>query len=311
MNRRAFIKYPLAAAAASAMAGVGLLAPGKVLGIQPIARSGPARLSLSLAAYSFREYFQNSTHKQAPGLDPSKRIDLFQFIDFCADHGCQGTELTSYYFPPTPTDEFLLRLKRHAFMRGIAISGTAVGNTFTLPPGDKRRQQIASVKEWIDYAQLMGAPHIRVFAGSAQGASAPEARKWAIEALQESCAYAAKKGVVLGLENHGGVVSEPEDLLDMVKAVDSPWFGINLDSGNFHTNDPYADLARCLPYAVNVQVKTEIQRRGQKKEAADLPRLIQMLRDAKYQGFVALEYEAAEDPWEAVPRILAQLRDLL
>src|SRR5207248_2023692 len=125
-----------------------------------------------------------------------------------------------------------------------------------------------------------------------------------------SCDYASSRGVVLGLENHGGIVAEPDDLLEIVRAVQSPWFGVNLDTGNFQTDDPYADLARCAPYAVNVQIKTEIQRRGKTKELADLPRLVKILRDANYQGYVALEYEAAEDPWQAVPRVLAQLRTL-
>jgi sugar phosphate isomerase/epimerase len=203
-----------------------------------------------------------------------------------------------------------LKLKRHAFLRGIAISGTAVGNSFTSPVADKRRQEIAGVKRWIDHAQILGAPHIRVFAGGADNLSKAEAKKYAIEALQESCAYAGSKGVFLGLENHGGIVAEANDLLEIVKAVDSPWFGINLDTGNFHTADPYADLALCAPYAVNVQIKTEVQARGGKKEPADLPRLVKILQDAHYLGFVALEYDAAEDAWTAVPRVLTELRTL-
>ena len=51
--------------------------------------------------------------------------------------------LTSYYFPAAFDDAFLLKLKRHAFLRGVAISGTAVGNNFTHPPGDKRNSEIA------------------------------------------------------------------------------------------------------------------------------------------------------------------------
>ena len=74
--------------------------------------------------------------------------------------------------------------------------------------------------------------------------------------------------------------------------------------GNFHPADPYAALARGAPYAVNVQVKVEIQARGQPKRPADLARLVQLVRDSGYQGYVALEYEAAEDPWAAVPAVL-------
>jgi len=279
--------------------------------IEPFQRSGPPRLLLGLAAYSFREYFKDADHKREKTIPSAERIDLFEFIDYCADHGCDGTELTSYYFPNDLTSEYLLRLRRHAFLRGIAISGTAVGNTFTHPTGEKRAREIAHTKKWIDHAVVLGAPHIRVFAGSIQGTSKEEAKKLCIAALEECAEYAGSKGIFLGIENHGGIVAEAEDLLEIVRALNSPWLGINLDTGNFHTTDPYADLARCAPYAVNVQLKVEVQKRGGKKEAADLPRLIKTLRDARYQGYVTLEYEAAEDPRIAIPRHLARVQELI
>src|SRR6476620_6264615 len=108
------------------------ISPEAAPAVEPFKRSVTARLELSLAAYSFRQYF---THK-----DSTKRITLFDFIDFCADHGCRGTELTSYYFPDPVEQEYLVKLKRHAFLRGIEISGGAVGNNFALPKGEKRDQ---------------------------------------------------------------------------------------------------------------------------------------------------------------------------
>lgn len=270
---------------------------------QPWKRSGKPRFALSLAAYSFRDYFNHA--------DVSKRITLFDFIDYCADHGCAGTELTSYYFPKNPDADFLLKIRRHAFLRGVAISGTAVGNTFTLPKGEKRTQQISHVKQWVDYAAVLTAPHIRVFAGSAEGADKQEAKNLCISALEECAEYAGSKGVFLGLENHGGIVAEPDDLLEIVKAVKSPWLGVNLDTGNFVTDDPYRDLARCAPYAVNVQFKVEIKRRGQSQEMADFERLVRVIRDANYQGYVALEYEAKEDPFTAVPGHLKKMAEVL
>jgi sugar phosphate isomerase/epimerase len=306
IHRRAFLKGSFCTGIIAGLGGPGAFRAGA---IPPINRDGSARLLLSLAAYSFREYFLHSSQKQS--RSGGRQIDLFQFMDFCADNGCHGAELTSYYFPPDFSDDFLLKIKRHAFLRGLAINGTAVGNTFTHPPGERRSREIALVKKWIDHAQLMSAHHIRVFAGSIQGTSKSDAKKLAIDALQECCDYAARKGVFLGLENHGGIVAEADDLLEIVQAVQSPWFGINLDTGNFNTEDPYGDLARCAPYSVNVQVKTEIQKRGQPRQAADLPRLVEILRKANYQGYVVLEYEAAEDPWKAVPRILRELKGLI
>lgn len=269
--------------------------------VEPFARVGGARLRLGLAAYSFREQFQKE------GLTFEK------FLDHCAQWGVEGAELTSYYFPKDVTDARLLEVKRYAYLRGISVSGTSVGNTFTHPPGEARDKEMAGVKQWIDRAAVLGAPHLRVFAGNIpKGGSLAEAKKTCIEQLEECAEYAGKRGIFLGIENHGGIVAEPQELLEIVKAVKSPWVGINLDSGNFHTADPYADLARIAPYAVNVQVKVEMRPKGVKEnQPADMGRVVQILREANYQGWVTLEYEAKEDPWKAVPAHLATLKELL
>jgi sugar phosphate isomerase/epimerase len=190
-----------------------------------------------------------------------------------------------------------------------------VGNNFALPKGEKLSEQIAYTKKWIDYSAIMGAPHIRVFAGpQPKDLSEEQAVANCLESYQECLDYAAKKGVFLGLENHGGIVAEPENLIKMVKAAKSPWAGINLDSGNFHTEDPYADLAKIAPYAVNVQLKMEISRKGAAKgvsEPSDVKRVIQIMRDANYQGWFTLEFETKEDPFVRVPEICDMLRPLL
>src|SRR5207249_1108232 len=101
--------------------------------------------------------------------------------------------------------EYLVKLKRHAFLRGIAISGGAIGNNFALPKGEKLEQQIALAKRWIDYAAVLGAPHIRVFAGAKGTLDESQARELCIAALEECADYAGGKGIFLGLENHGGI----------------------------------------------------------------------------------------------------------
>jgi hypothetical protein len=88
---------------------------------------------------------------------------------------------------------------------------------------------------------------------------------------------------------------------------------VNLDSGNFRTADPYKDFAEIAPYAVNVQLKTEINPVGAAQpgpQPADLPRLVKLLRAAHYQGFVALEFEGKEDPFKTVPPVLQRLKEL-
>lgn len=301
LSRRRFCRRSLAGAAAWS---VGLGMSNLARAIEPFERRGRAALRLSLAAYSFRDFFNHA--------DPSRRLTLPDFIDFCADHGCEGTELTSYYFPKEITAELLASLKRRAFLRGVAISGTAVGNNFARADGPDLDREIAQVKRWVDHAAALGAPHIRVFAGDAKGLDLATAKRQCVRALEDCAAYAGTKGVFLGLENHGGIVAEVKDLLDMIRAVQSPWVGVNLDTGNFFGEaDPYDDMARLAPYAVNVQVKVEVSRHGKGKEPTDLKRVVGILREAHYQGYVALEYEAQPDPWQAVPEWLNRMRSAI
>jgi sugar phosphate isomerase/epimerase len=276
--------------------------------VEPLQRTGASRFLLGLAAYSFREYFGADVQRPNKAPPKDRRMDMYSFIDYCAEQGCTGAELTSYFLPKDISGDALQKIRRHAFLRGVAISGTAIANNFALPKGAERDEQIASVKKWIDHAVNLGAPHIRVFAGSAKGISDAEARALCIDALAECSQYAGDKGIYLGIENHGGIVAESAGLLEIIKAVDSQWLGINLDSGNFHTDDPYGDLALCAPYAVNVQIKVVMKSRTGEKTPTDYDRIVTILKDARYQGFVTLEYEEPEDAWIAVPRELEKLR---
>jgi sugar phosphate isomerase/epimerase len=261
------------------------------------------RLKLSLAAYSFRDYL---TGRSEP------RMALPDFINWAAEMNLDAVELTEYYFPKPLTSEYIARIKRQCYLRGLDISGSPMRNTFTYPPGLERDREIAAVQQWIDRAAQLGAPCVRIFAGSRQpGQSQKEAERCCIECIRVACEYAALRGVLLALENHGGIVEEAEALLNIVQGVRSEWCGINLDTGNFRTADPYGDLARCAPYAVAVQVKTEVQPRGQPKHEADFARIVQILKNVGYRGYLTLEYEAAEEPLKAVPRYIEKLRALV
>jgi sugar phosphate isomerase/epimerase len=296
--RRQFLKSSL-------WAGAGLaLGSASVAAIEPIRRSGPPHLRLSLAAYSFR---QDLDLKRRP--KPAMTLD--DFINLAAGMDLDAVELTAYYFPKT-TPDYLAHLKGRCTRLGLDVSGTAVGNNFCLTDADKLRTQIDSVKQWIEHSSRMGAKTMRIFAGYLEkGDSEENARQRCAAAIQEACDHAAKYGIYLALENHGGITSTAEQVLALVKAVQHDWFGLNLDTGNFRTADPYADLAKIAPYAVTVQIKTEIERPGNKKVEADLKRLIEMLRDVRYRGYVALEYEAAEDAHTAVPLHIETLKKLV
>lgn len=304
VNRRAFFKAA-AVGTGAALAG-NFLAPA-LPAAGPLKRNGKPHMKLSLAAYSLRDSLD---------LNKNPTMTLDDFVRYCADLDLDGTELTSYYFPKNFDDAYLISLKQLTFKLGLDISGTAIANDFCLPEGEKRQAALAHTKKWIDHSALMGAPVIRIFAGYLpQGDTEEAAIARCAAGINESLEYAAKKGVFLALENHGGLTTTPEQMLKIIGLVkESPWFGVNFDGGNFQSADPYRELAAIAPYAINAQLKTSIHiggRQGGKEVDADLARTVKILADAGYRGYIVLEYEGKEDPKTAVPRYIAEIRKLI
>lgn len=292
ISRRGF----LAAGATGAFAG-------RLTAIDPIVRPKPSFIKLSVAAYSFHRLLERKKDKT-----PAMTIE--EFIDHAGTWCVPAVELTSYYFSDS-SPAYFAGLKGRCTRLGLDVSGGAVGNNFCVTDPAKLRNEIESVKRGTDAISLLGGKTLRIFAGTlAKGDTEEAARPRVVAAIQEACDHAAKTGVYLALENHGGITATADQLLALVAAVKHPWFGVNLDTGNFHTADPYADLARIAPYAVTVQMKTEVEAAQTPKVPADMGRLFTILRSAGYRGTVALEYEGAEDPNTAVPRFLRQMKCL-
>ena len=271
------------------------------LAIDPIKRpSDKPDIKLSLAAYSFN----GALNLKKPTMT------LFEFIEFAGELPVDGVELTSYYWAET-TDAYAEKLKDHAAKRKLAISGIPVGNNFCVRDEAKLKAQVQLVKDWTQRAAKVGAKTVRIFAGNLEKDDTLEAaQKRVVASMNECCELAEKLGVLLALENHGGITDTPEHLLELVKPVKSPALGVNIDTGNFHTADPYADIAKIAPYGVVSQVKTEVFP-GNKKEEADLAKVVKILKDANFHGYVALEYEAKDDPKVAVPKYVKELRKLI
>ncbi len=301
MRRREFLQL-------SAI-GTCLATTGTALGRGPIERSGPPRFQVGLAAYSLRDYFSFSKGKPHAPRSDGTAIDMIGFLDYCVAQQFDAAELTSYFFKPDADDDYFRQLKQQAFLRGVTISGTAIGNNFTIGKGAKLDAEIEQAIAWIDRAAILGAPHIRFFAGTGkQLADEPKRLEEASEAINQCAIHAAKKGIFLGVENHGGLTSQ--QMLQIMERADSPWIGINLDTGNFLSDDPYADLQRCVDYAVNVQVKVSMKTPSGKKYPTDMNRIGKILKDASYQGFVILEYED-ENPYKNIPDAAVSLREAL
>lgn len=283
----------------AAAAGAAITSGRSAEGIEPVVRTGGPFFKYSLAAYSYRDLLTGAAPK----------LTMEDFVRECARMGLEGTELTSYYFPKDVSPDYLRRIKKLCFESGLDVSGTAVGNDFGHPAGEKRAEQIAMVKRWIEYAEILGAPVIRIFAGHVPKGDDPRAAHGRmVEAMEECCDHAGKHGVFLALENHGGPTATADGLLEFVRAVKSPWFGVNLDAGNFRSDDVYGDLAKIAPYAINAQLKVTYPSADGTKRPLDFGRLARVMRDANYRGYIVLEFEEPGDPRQECPRLLADIR---
>ena len=139
------------------------------------------------------------------------------------------------------------------------------------------------------------------------GTSEDQAAQWVADVLIVGSEYAGSKGIILGLENHGGITDRADTVIKIVKAVNSPWVGINLDTGNFSKN-AYQQIEMCLPYAVNAQFKTHIRvAKMANAVKADWERIVRLFASSGYKGYFALEYEENEDARVAVPRYTREL----
>ena len=286
MNRRDLMKsLPMLAAFGSAS---GVLAADTL-------SKGTARLRTAICAYSFREALK----KKSMTYDDLVRLAVKLDVD--------GLDLTVYWFPNT-SDEFLLPLRRLAYKNGVEIYSISIRSDMCRPTDDLRDREVAWLERWVEVAARLGAGHIRVFGGDVpKGSTEDQAAEWVINILKRAADYSGRKGVILGLENHGGITSKAERVVQIVKEVNSPWVGINLDTGNFES-DTYRQIEACVPYAVNVQFKTEISESG-KKLPSDWNRILTMLANGGYKGYLALEYEADEAAEMAVPRLTKQLNE--
>ncbi len=289
--------------------GATLTVPAISRAIDPFRRKTAKFTGLSLTTYSMKRHMKWWLGHPVRG----GTLDMLEFLDYCAELGLEAAEITSYFFPQKLEAKDIHAVKRRAHLHGLDISGGAMGNNFAFPPNsEEAKEHMEYAKLWIDRFADMGAPVVRVFAGRKlpKGASDDAIIANVTANLETALAHAERRGVMLGIENHD-FVRNIDYLLRILEAIDSKWLGVIWDSANLApTPDPYRELERIAPYAITAQIKVMTKMNG-KDTSADYARLIGILRDVKYRGYVVFEYEEPEDPYKAIPAHLEKLRALL
>ncbi len=300
-----------------------------MLSRRSLLQSGAAVAAVSLADSTQaatpapRQRFAVSTYSYWHFKPEKYPID--KVIDHAAELGFDGVELLHRQFQDE-TIGYMNKLKRQAFAHGLDLVMLSIHQDFVSPDAAERKKNIDHTIHCIDLASQLGIPAMRLNSGrwktiasfddlmKVKGNEPPlpgynndDAIKWVIDSVHQCLPAAEKAGVVMCIENHWGLTTSVDTLLRIHREVDSPWLGINLDTGNF-PDDPYEGLAKVAPQATIVQAKTYYGGGVWYTLDLDYKRIANIFRKAGFHGYISLEMEGNAPAEAAVAKSLDMLR---
>ena len=260
---------------------------------------------LSLAQWSYHKHIQ------------SGEMSPLDFAQKASELGFEGIEYVSQLYneelkkdpdPKVAMEMMLKTLKEKSEtykVRNVLIMVDGEGYLATLDDAE-RAQTIENHKKWVDAAKFLGCHSIRV---NAHGeGTAEEVADAAVKGLSTLSDYAATQGINVLVENHGGYTSNGQWLADVMKRVGKSNCGTLPDFGNFcqtkdygsindencdNAYDIYKGVSELMPYAKAVSAKSYDFDEDGNQPKIDYVKILQIVKDAGYEGFIGVEYEGA------------------
>ena len=306
MQRRDFIQSSLLA--------------GGLSGI-PSSQAIPAKpslqhsIKLSVSSYSYWHF-------------KGDKFPIEKVIDDAASLGLEGIDVLHRQME-SEDNAYLQKLKKHAFVNGIAMTCLSIHQGFVTPDKEELKKQVDHTNQCIELAYKMGIPCLRLNTGRwntiktfddlmknrgiepiLPGYSEDDGYKWCVDGIQQCLKKAEECGVLLALENHWGLGSTPEGMIRIQDTVNSPWLGLLMDTGNF-LEDPYDKLKMIAPRASFVQAKTYYGGGEWYSLDLDYDRIVKILKDVNYHGYISIEFEGKEEAKSGVRKSVKLLRKAL
>ena len=244
------------------------------------------KLQISLAQWSLHRAIHS---RLITNLD-FPRIAREQF-------GIEGLEFVNQLWE-APTDRYVQQLKsnmRKTGTRGVLImcdGEGAMGHSNRVSRMDAARNHY----KWVDIAAELGCQSIRTNMYPEREPQAPAEIDaflgYCSESFANLCEYAAKSRINIIIENHGGISSNPDVLVRLMRMVKLPNFGLLPDFGNFPKEvDRYHAIARMMQFAKGVSFKC-FDFQGGREITMDMDRLMKIVLDSGYKGgWIGIEYE--------------------
>ena len=272
------------------------------------------------------------------GNDPLFRISLAEWslhrtlnagrldaLDFARasreDYGIEAIEYVNSFFKQYAEDRsYLGQLKQRAEDHGVKSLLIMVDGEGAIgaPDDAQRTTAVENHHKWVEAAKFLGCHSIRV---NAQSRGTPEEqRKLAADGLRRLTEFAADRDINVLVENHGGISSNGAWLASVMRAVDHERCGTLPDFGNFQIQpdlwyDRYVGMQELMPFAKAVSAKSHIFDGEGNEQNTDFLRVMRIVLDAGYRGYVGIEYEGSElsepDGILATKRLLERVRETL
>jgi L-ribulose-5-phosphate 3-epimerase len=230
-----------------------------------------------------------------------KTIDHLDFAKIAkTEFGIEAVEYVNQMFKDKATDEkYLGEMKKRAEEHGVKSLLIMIDGEGALGDADeaKRKQAVANHHKWIDAAKFLGCHSIRVNAQSS--GSFEEQQKRAADGLRSLSEYAAKHGLNVIVENHGGLSSNGAWLAGAIKMTEMKNCGTLPDFGNFGVSateqyDRYKGVMELMPYAKAVSAKSHDFDEEGNETKTDYFKMLKIVLDAGYHGYVGIEYEGGK-----------------
>ena len=253
------------------------------------------KIKLSMSSWSYHPLFVCG------------ELSQIEWIKLCKKLGLDGVELLDIHFPSLKPG-YLNELRGLLAGLGLEVACCSVSNDFGKASKKEREESEKLVERWIELARFFETRILRIFAGW-PGEQNPEkypsekARLWQemIQRIKRLAQKAERAGVVLALENHNhlGFTRSADDLLKILKEVNSPNLKVCLDTGDYLVDtaeiNGFSAFERILPYAHIIHAKfyQADEQKGDLKQ--DWDKIFALILEKGYNGYLSIEYEG-ENP---------------
>lgn len=230
-----------------------------------------------------------------------------------------GIEYVNQFFKDKATDmDYLKQMKQRAMDQDVKSLLLMIDREGNLGDTDSkaRMKAVENHHKWVDAAKFLGCHSIRV--NAAGKGTAEEVAKAATEGLAKLSEYGKQAGLNVIVENHGSYSSDGKWLSEVIAATGMDNCGTLPDFGNFciergdggckNMYDRYQGIKELMPYAKAVSAKSHSFGPDGREKDSDYTRILKIVKDAGYRGWIGIEYEGNElPPMEGIRKTKALL----